>query len=411
MTSGASAGGMDDAIARIWERSRPLVVSRVEAVEHAAMSLLGGALDAESRQAAMAAAHALAGTAGSFGFARASTLAREAEVLLEGSATVESNGVLRLSTIALELRHDLVDAALPARSGRVFDGAATPSAPAPESASIDAPLATIVAVDDDPAIIDLLSVSLAVKGIAVHGVNDPRQAVETIAERQPELVILDVDMPGLDGIALCRQLRADDRTVAVPIVFVTSHNEPTVVRALFDAGADDHLTKPIDVEMLVARLASRLARARQVRQSGVTAAMSRALVTGFTTDVALVDDDVVLTALLSYALTARGHTVTICGDGPDAVAQLAGASPPVRAAVILLDVSLPGLDGFAVLRALARDGVTRRSHVMMLTARTVESEVLQALELGARDHISKPFSIPVLLQRIRGAVESAGATR
>jgi DNA-binding response OmpR family regulator len=76
--------------------------------------------------------------------------------------------------------------------------------------------------------------------------------------------------------------------------------------------------------------------------------------------------------------------------------------------VILLDVDLPGLNGLALLRALRDDGVLGRSQVVMLTARSVESEVLEALELGAQDHVAKPFSIAVLLQRMRRILRRPG---
>jgi DNA-binding response OmpR family regulator len=73
--------------------------------------------------------------------------------------------------------------------------------------------------------------------------------------------------------------------------------------------------------------------------------------------------------------------------------------------VIVLDWDLPGLDGLRVLRSLADDGVLQRSRVIMLTARVSEQEVLLALNAGAVDHVSKPFSVPVLMQRVRRAME------
>ena len=83
---------------------------------------------------------------------------------------------------------------------------------------------------------------------------------------------------------------------------------------------------------------------------------------------------------------------------------LTGPDPELRPELILLDVDLPGLDGISVLRQLARDGVLDRSRVIMLTARAGETEVLEALELGAVDHVAKPFSVPVLMQRVRRAL-------
>jgi len=69
--------------------------------------------------------------------------------------------------------------------------------------------------------------------------------------------------------------------------------------------------------------------------------------------------------------------------------------------VILLDVDLPGLNGLDVLRRLKGVEMTRVSSVVMLTARTGERDVLTALELGAIDHIAKPFSVPVLMHKVR----------
>jgi DNA-binding response OmpR family regulator len=72
---------------------------------------------------------------------------------------------------------------------------------------------------------------------------------------------------------------------------------------------------------------------------------------------------------------------------------------------VILDWNLPGLDGLRVLRRLKETGVLRRTRVIMLTARAGEPEVLQALELGAFDHVARPFSAPVISQRIRRAME------
>lgn len=121
-------------------------------------------------------------------------------------------------------------------------------------------------------------------------------------------------------------------------------------------------------------------------------------------DVVLVEDDVALAGLLSHTLETRGQTTRVVADGGEAIEALCGTSPRLQARVIVLDVDLPGRDGFEVLRALARDGVTERSRVVMLTAHTTEPEIVHALELGAFDHVGKPFSVQILMQRLRRAL-------
>jgi DNA-binding response OmpR family regulator len=118
-------------------------------------------------------------------------------------------------------------------------------------------------------------------------------------------------------------------------------------------------------------------------------------------DVAIVDDDVALVAMLRHAMESRNFRVATYSDGETAVAALTGSTPEVQATVILLGVDLPALNGLDVLRRLKAVEVTRSSSVVMLTSRTGERDVLAALELGATDHIAKPFSVPVLMHKVR----------
>jgi len=122
-------------------------------------------------------------------------------------------------------------------------------------------------------------------------------------------------------------------------------------------------------------------------------------------DVVIVEDDVVLGRLLEHALKTRGYRTRWITDGVVAAAALGAADAQLRAPLLLLDWDLPGLDGLRVLRALRERGVLERTRVIMLTARGGEADVLQALEAGALDHVTKPFSVPVLMQRVRRAME------
>jgi diguanylate cyclase (GGDEF)-like protein len=118
-------------------------------------------------------------------------------------------------------------------------------------------------------------------------------------------------------------------------------------------------------------------------------------------DVAVVLDDVGLVSLLQHAMESRNLRVATFSDGETAVAALTGNPPEVQASLILLGVDLPALNGLDVLRRLKSVEVTRTTGVVMLTERTGERDVLAALELGAIDHIAKPFSVPVLMHKVR----------
>lgn len=123
-------------------------------------------------------------------------------------------------------------------------------------------------------------------------------------------------------------------------------------------------------------------------------------------DVAVVEDDETLAGLLLGALQTRGYRTVRFADGRTAVDALSGPHRTHDARVVLLDVDLPGLDGVSVLRGMQRDGALGGTRVIMLTVRAGEDEILAALELGAFDHVAKPFSLPVLMQRVRRALRA-----
>ncbi len=404
--------------------------------------------------------------------------------------------------------------------------------------------ATVLAVDDDPTFLVLVGEVLAAEGLAVESLDDAAGLWPALEAVEPDLLLLDNDMPGLDGVSLCQAVRTDDRWARLPIIFLSGSGSPETVRAMFAAGADDFVPKPISVEDLVTRVVNRIERSRAqserpdvvaatglpserafrddaarllglARQEGRPAVLAvaeldpptpselaafgrrlrqaatpedgigtwaggrvAALLYGLTAaeaedrlgrvlraaraagaevpvvavgiaaspddgpdlpalgtaaeaavararaaggdaiavqespgrgptevvDVLLVDDDEVLGALVVHALTGRGWTVRWLRDGAEAVELL--DAPGFLARAVLLDVGLPGLDGLSVLRHLGQSGRLGTTRVVMLTVRANEGEVLEALDLGAFDHVAKPFSVSVLMHRVRRAVEA-----
>jgi diguanylate cyclase (GGDEF)-like protein len=118
-------------------------------------------------------------------------------------------------------------------------------------------------------------------------------------------------------------------------------------------------------------------------------------------DVLVLDEDLPLAGVLLHALQTRGYHAQWLRDGQEAVEALCGETPRLKAHVVLLDLGLPSLDGLTVLRQLAQDNVLQETRAIVVTARAAEAEIVEALELGAVDYVTKPFSMPVLMRRIR----------
>ena len=114
----------------------------------------------------------------------------------------------------------------------------------------------------------------------------------------------------------------------------------------------------------------------------------------------VIEDEEDILELIRYNLAKNGFKVTTATDGTAGLAQARSLVPDV----ILLDLMLPGIDGLDVCRALRRDDRTALIPIIMLTARTEESDVITGLELGADDYITKPFNLKVLIARVRSVL-------
>jgi diguanylate cyclase (GGDEF)-like protein len=123
----------------------------------------------------------------------------------------------------------------------------------------------VLAVDDDPLVLATLKALLEPKRIRVITLDEPLRFWETLERTSPNLLILDVEMPHLNGLELCRVIRNDPRWYGIPIIFVTMHTDAETVQQVFAAGADDFVCKPIVGPELLTRIGNRLEHARLYR--------------------------------------------------------------------------------------------------------------------------------------------------
>lgn len=118
----------------------------------------------------------------------------------------------------------------------------------------------ILVVDDEPDVTDLIAYHLKAKGYQVESLNSPHASIGVARSLVPDLVILDVMMPELNGIQICRMLRADPQLKNVPVIFLTAKAEEGDRILGFEVGADDYICKPFSMRELVLRVQSLLRR-------------------------------------------------------------------------------------------------------------------------------------------------------
>ena len=122
--------------------------------------------------------------------------------------------------------------------------------------------AHILIVEDEAALSTLLAYNLEKEGFAVRVATDGEQAINALAEEQPDLVLLDWMLPHLSGIEICRRIRRDPATSGLPVIMLTAKGEESDRIRGLDTGADDYVTKPFSPAELVARVRALLRRAR-----------------------------------------------------------------------------------------------------------------------------------------------------
>ncbi|CAG0960476.1 partial Response regulator MprA, partial [Anaerolineae bacterium] len=127
----------------------------------------------------------------------------------------------------------------------------------------------IVAVDDDHEVLETLGRVLKLEAYDVALFSAGQQALASLEQRVPDLMILDIIMPELDGITICRQLRQDTRFISLPILFLTAKGGTEDIVAGLDAGADDYVVKPFELAELRARIAALLRRGSRDKNASV----------------------------------------------------------------------------------------------------------------------------------------------
>ena len=120
------------------------------------------------------------------------------------------------------------------------------------------PKPRVLIVDDEPDLLSVLHFGLEVEGFDVLEATDGEQALEMARSHQPDMIVLDLMLPRMDGYKVCRALKFDERYKRIPIFILSARSGETDRRLALDLGADDYVTKPYDMRDLVTRIRQRL---------------------------------------------------------------------------------------------------------------------------------------------------------
>ena len=269
--------------------------------------------------------------------------------------------------------------------------------------------ARILIVDDVPANTRLLEAKLSAEYYQVDSARDGFQALDKARDWQPDLILLDVMMPGMDGFECCRRLKADPATLHTPVVMVTALGDRTERLSGLEAGADDFLTKPVEYATLMARVRS-LVRLKRLldewRARGETArslGLSDQRPPAPTIDGAhaLVVDDWDLGAqTVEKVLGLDGVAVSRAHSGADALAM--SAANPYD--LIVLSLALIEEDPLKLASSLRAADATHDIPMLLIAEPEERDSILRGFDLGANDWLVVPIDENELRARARNLI-------
>jgi DNA-binding response OmpR family regulator len=248
-------------------------------------------------------------------------------------------------------------------------------------------MATILVIDDERMLCDLLQEMLRRHGHEVFTAYSGGEGVALHKERRPHFTLLDLHLPDMNGIEVLKRIRESDPKAAVMIL--TGAASDKLERQAQELGVVDFLIKGLSPDVLM----SAVTRAVQPQAPSEVGAPPPATLNG--ASILVVDDEQPIRDLLTKFLSSRGFHVHAAQDGPTALALAERERP----ALIVLDIHMPGMNGVEVLRTLRKKKYA--GGVMMLTGCEDQALLKEALDLGSLDIIGKPID----LERVALAIQ------
>ena len=259
----------------------------------------------------------------------------------------------------------------------------------------------ILVIDDDLTIRKLIGHHLKRNGYDIFEAEGADEGFSFLNEKKIDLVLCDVTMEEMDGFTFCRRVREDQNHRVLPFIFVTAKNTLEDKSEALEAGGDDLITKPFDVNDLLIKVQALLRRTDIYKVYGVKKNLEQSFSVK-TSKILLVDDDPIVSKIFQYNLVQAGFECKVANNVEDGF-SLAKADPPD---IIVSDIMMPNVDGFQFRRMLLECEDLKSIPFIFLTAKEEESEILEGYELGINDYVIKTAGPKILTAKIKAMIKS-----
>ena len=271
--------------------------------------------------------------------------------------------------------------------------------------------ARVLIVDDVEANVKLLEARLSVEYFETLSARTGSEALRICAEEGPDVVLLDIMMPGMDGFEVCRRLKADPLTQHIPVIMVTALDQPRDRFQGLNCGADDFLTKPVDDVALITRVKNlsrlktltdeMLMRASTSEQMGVgTDELMGGAAAGLDGKILLVEDNA---RSAERVVETLGHEQSVdrLSDPQQALLALPGSDYDL----LMVSLSLSGTDGLRLCSQVRSLDRTRHLPILIIAEPDEDARLLRGFELGVNDYLIRPIEKNEMLARVRTQIK------
>ncbi|MCB1496712.1 MAG: PleD family two-component system response regulator [Bauldia sp.] len=270
--------------------------------------------------------------------------------------------------------------------------------------------ARVLVVDDVAANVKLLEARLTAEYFEVVTATSGAEALDICSRGLCDIVLLDVMMPGMDGLEVCRRIKADPRTAHIPVVMVTALDQPADRVSGLEAGADDFIAKPVDDMALATRVKSLarlktltdelMMRAATSTEIGFDEAMDPRTISGEGGRILLVEDMEASVDRIVRTLSPL-HTVDVNADPQEALFAAAENDYDL----VVVSLSLSGIDGLRLCSQLRSLDRTRQIPILVIVDPDDRQRLLRGLDIGVNDYLLRPIDRNELLARVRTQIK------
>jgi len=262
---------------------------------------------------------------------------------------------------------------------------------------------TIIVVEDNIYNMKLVRALLQIGGYNIIEAESAEKGIELARLHVPDMILMDIQLPGMDGLSATRLIQTDQKIKGIPIIALTAYAMKGDEQKVLDAGCVGYLTKPIDTRGFLSTLQTYLPTVPDKREQNVPKQMTDPVMPDipedifFTNKILIVDDDPLNVKLLKAKLSRNNYMTIEAFNGQECLDKVKTEYPDL----ILLDLMMPDIDGFEVTRRLKEDPDTKNIPIIHITALNSSADKAMALEAGADEFLNKPINTEELLTRIR----------